>query len=123
MIDVKAQREAVADSIRAVVPGRWTVYAAPPSIESVPAIIVGPASAYLERMTFTEWQVHLRLTILQPLAAGAATLDILDEALADLLPQLDTVTTFRVDRVESAGELVTRSGVEVIGATLELEVV
>lgn len=123
MIDVKAQRAAVATEIRSVVPEKWTVYAAPPAVEVVPAIIVGPAPAYMERMTYTEWKAHLRLTVLQPVTAGASALDTLDAVLEELLPVLDAVLTFRVDRVESVGELVTRGGVEVVAASMEMELV
>lgn len=121
-IDVKAQREAIATAIRASVPSKWTVYAAPPDNEVLPCILVAPGSPYMDRTTFSGWEAGLRLLVMQQVAAGAVALDVLDGVLAELLPDLLAVAEMRVQRVEAVQELQTRAGVPVIVATIPIAI-
>jgi hypothetical protein len=117
-LDIKAERERVATAIRAAVPEKWTVYAAPPTSSALPALIVRPGADYIRRVTARVWDVSLDLEVVQPVAAGAEGQDVLDDVLAELLPQLLSIPELRVPGVSSAGRYRTEGGVPVIVATI-----
>lgn len=117
-LDIKAERERVATAIRSVVPAKWTVYAAPPTTAVTPALIVRPGSDYVQRVTARVWSVSLDLEVVQPVATGAEGQDVLDDVLAELLPQLLSIPELRVPGVSSAGRYRTEGGAPVIVATI-----
>lgn len=114
------RREAIADLIRPLVPDTWAVLASPPASEPVPAVVVGPDSPYMQRVTFALTEQRLRLTLVQPVVAGQFALDVIDEVLAWLLPLLDTLPGLRWQSVESVGRLETRGGKDVVVASIPI---
>lgn len=121
MIDIKAERERVATAIRAAVPEKWTVYAAPPDTEVLPCIVVAAGTTYLERVSFADWEVSLRLLLMQQVAAGGVALDVMDSALAEVIPALLLVEDIRLLRVEGPA-LQTRAGVPAIVASIPIAI-
>jgi hypothetical protein len=116
------QREAIAALIRPIAPDGWSVFASPPASEPVPAIVVGPGSPYLERVTFGHNDHNYQLTLIQGVAAGAVALDVMDAVLDELLPALSTVKELRWKTVETAGNLTTRGGKDVVVATIPVSI-
>lgn len=117
-LDIKAERERVATAVRAVVPEKWTVYAAPPTTVALPALVVRPGPDYISRATPRVWDVSLVLDVVQPVAAGSVGLDVLDGVLAELLPALLAIRELRFGNVQSAGRMTTEGGAPVIVATI-----
>jgi len=119
-LDIKAVREAAATAIRTVVPSKWTVYAAPTPSLALPALVVRPGTDYIQRATARTWDVNLALDVIQPVAAGQVALDVLDDVLADLIPELLDITTLRFGNVQSVGSMQTEGGAPVIVATIPI---
>ncbi len=119
-LDIKAERDRVATAIRAAVPDKWTVYAAPPTTSVLPALIVRPGANYVQRVTARVWDVNLELEVVQQVASGAEGQDVLDDVLAELLPQLLAIPELRVPGVQSAGRYRTEGGAPVIVATIPI---
>lgn len=115
-------REAVATAIRGIVPDKWTVYAWPHTIESLPCVIVEPRAPYQERGSFRGRDLNLRLTILHQVAAGEHGGTVVDALLDDLLPALDTLADQGIawQQVSSVGDASERAGVTAVGASIDL---
>lgn len=121
----QSDREAIAAAIQAVVPEGWSVLPAPPPIEPVPSIVVGPGAPYVQhRQTFRGPDTkNYRLTVVHQVAAGSTALDTLDEVLDLILPLLDTVAlNIRWESVSTAGDIQNRAGKDVVVALIPITV-
>lgn len=121
-LDAKAAREAVAASVRAVVPAKWTVFPSQPGTLVFPSIVVRPGDEYLTRVTPGVWQVGLALDVFQTVAAGAVVQDVFDDMIAELLPQLLAIKELRFGGVRAVGQLRTEGGAPVVFGSIPVTV-
>lgn len=116
-------REALATSLREVVPTKWTVYAWPNRPESLPCVVIEPRAPYQERrQTFRDRALYLRLTVLHQVAVGELGGDVIDGVLDLLLAKLDSLTDQGIawERVASVGDATERAGLDAVGAAIDL---
>lgn len=121
-LDIKAERERVATAVRGVVPTKWTVYPSTPTTLVFPALVVRPGNEYLTRITRDVWQVGLSLDVFQTVAAGAVGQDVFDALMAELLPQLLSITDIRFGGVQSVGQMRTEGGAPVVFGSIPLSI-
>ena len=118
----QAKREALQALIVSVLPTTWSIYAAPPTIVTTPAVVIAPRTPYRGDVTFTKEQVSLALRIVvQP---GEDALDRIDGVM-DLLcrgdqPILDipSLTEVAIEGVAMA----TANGGDVMVGTINVTV-
>lgn len=118
----KDERAAVATAIRAVVPTGWAVYASPPSSFSAPCLILGPGEPYREPHTYRRERLQLRATVLVQVAAGNLALDVIDDALDDVLPAINALGDIAWERVTNIGEVTNTGGADYISAQVDIVV-
>lgn len=116
------KREALQALVASVLPDTWSVYASPPTVVSLPAVVVAPRNEYRSDFTFERESVAVALRIVvQP---GDSALDTIDGVM-DLLcrgdqPILDipSLTEVAIDGVVMA----TANGGDVLVGTINLTV-
>lgn len=89
-VSAKTTRTGLATALQAIAPDGWVVLASPPEVTPAPAIVIGPRDPYRVRLTGTQDDLGLRLSLLLPRVAGADAMDVLDDAIDEVRAMLLT---------------------------------
>jgi hypothetical protein len=122
--NARGKREAVAALIVDALPDSWSVYASPPDVITMPAVVIAPRNPYRETFTWEVEAVHLSVNVIVPRAAGLTALDVIDEAMDVLVrgsePILDVPSV--VEAVISGVTQATNGGAECVVGTIDITV-
>jgi hypothetical protein len=112
--EVRAQ---LATVIAGVVPAGWTVYAGPPEIVSLPAVVVQTPSR--RPGTFCHEIYAATITSLEARPAGLAGYDSVDVVAATIVPALTTIAGLAYQSTDLEQRIV--GGVEAYGSVINVE--
>jgi hypothetical protein len=119
----KSDRATIATGLRNALGANWAVFASPPETPSVPCVVIRPGSPYRELNTYRLQRMRLRLEVILQRALGAEALDVIDDAIDDVLTALDALSiSVGWSGAEPTG-LVEVNGVEYLTATIDIDVV
>lgn len=119
----KTDRAAIATALRSALPDGWAVYTQMHDNPSVPCVAILPRVPYRVLQTLTRQRMHLRLAIIVNRAAGSDYLDVVDDALDDVIGALDTASVSIGWAGAEVGGVETVNGVEYLTASIDVDVV
>jgi hypothetical protein len=111
-------RHELAEVLAAGLPG-WSVYPEPPATVHAPALGFGPGDPYRKPAGYRLDDVRLRLVLL--LSEGSQlVLDLMDDAIDDVLAILRTQPTVSVEQVGQVGQVREVGGIGYLGAVVDV---
>jgi hypothetical protein len=120
--DAEVRRHRVATAVRMALPAAWNVYASPPDVLLLPAVVVAPRSPYRELFTFTESSVHLAVQVIVSRSGGPAALDVIDAALDVILTALHDVENVTAVGDVAGVALAVHNGTDALVGSVDLTV-
>jgi hypothetical protein len=119
----KSDRASIATGLRNALGANWAVFASPPEAPSVPCVVIRPGSPYRQLNTYRQQTMRLRLEVLVQRAVGDGYLDVIDDAIDDVLTALDALSISVGWSGADPTGVIEVNGVEYLSATIDIDVV